>query len=83
MSIKKVEINTEYIKLEQLIKFSGFCVTGGEAKNIILNNSVFVNNQACNMRGKKLYDKDIVEIKTEFETCKLQVIKINGALYDS
>lgn len=82
MSIEKIEIHTDYIKLEQLIKFSGFCVTGGEAKNIILNNNVFVNDQPCSLRGKKLYDKDIIEIKIDNKSYKFQVLKTDGVVYD-
>jgi ribosome-associated protein YbcJ (S4-like RNA binding protein) len=36
MSIEKIEIITELYKIGAMIKLSGFCVTGGEAKNLIL-----------------------------------------------
>ena len=58
----KVEISTEFIKLEQLLKFSSICQTGGEAKNIILDSQVKVNGDICLMRGKKLRTGDKVQV---------------------
>ncbi len=61
MSKEKIKINGEYIKLQDLLKFSGLCMTGGHAKIVIQNGEVKVNNEVCTMRGKKIRDKDIVE----------------------
>ncbi len=63
----EVKITTEYIKLDQLLKFSGAVTIGSEAKEIIAAGSVKVNGEVCTMRGKKIragdtvtvYDKDI------------------------
>ena len=51
--IIEVSIKTEFIKLDQLLKFSGLCDTGGFAKEIILQGEVKVNGEVCTMRGKK------------------------------
>lgn len=58
----QIEITTEFIKLEQLLKFSAVCQTGGEAKNVILDGQAKVNGEVCLMRGKKLRKGDKVEV---------------------
>ena len=59
--MKKISIHTEYIKLDQLLKFSGICVLGSDAKAIILDGKVKVNGEVCLMRGKKIRPGDVVE----------------------
>ena len=56
----KVHIDTEFIKLEALLKLSGVCMTGGEAKHHIQMGFVRVNNNICTERGKKLRPGDKV-----------------------
>lgn len=58
----KIEINTEFIKLDAFLKFSGMCETGGEAKLCIEDGLVKVNGEVCTMRGKKLRPGDTVEL---------------------
>lgn len=58
MKSEKIIINEEFIKLDSLIKFSGICATGGEAKLLIQNGQVLVNGEVCTMRGKKMRDGD-------------------------
>ena len=60
---KKLQIETDFIKLEQFIKYSGICVTGGQAKQLVKQNCVSVNGEACAMRGKKLYPGDCVMVE--------------------
>ena len=62
MSEERVKINTEFIKLEALLKFAGAVETGGEAKLIIQDGGVMVNGEVCTMRGKKLYPGDQAEL---------------------
>ena len=57
-----VEITTEYIKLDQLLKFSGVCVTGSDAKQLITDGNVSVNGEVCSMRGKKIRSGDSVSV---------------------
>lgn len=68
---KDVSINTEYIKLGQLLKLVGVITNGAEAKMFLEENSVLVNNENENRRGRKIYPGDIVRIK-EIE------VKVNG-----
>ena len=53
-----VAISTEYIKLQDAMKFANIVYSGGEAKTLIQEGQVLVNDEVCTMRGKKLYDGD-------------------------
>ena len=58
--IIETQIKTEFIKLDQLLKFSGLCDTGGFAKELIRQGEVKVNGEVCTMRGKKIRSGDTV-----------------------
>jgi ribosome-associated protein len=58
----KVPINTEYIKLQQLIKLSGIVGQGSDAKMLIADGIVKVNGETVLERGKKIRVGDIVII---------------------
>lgn len=60
-----VEISTEFIKLDALLKFAALVGTGGEAKYVIAEGLVEVNGEKCTMRGKKLYAGDTVTFAGE------------------
>lgn len=62
MKENNIEINTDFIKLDQLLKFSGIAETGGHAKEIIEEGVVTVNGEQCLMRGKKLREGDLAVI---------------------
>ena len=53
-----VVISTEFIKLQDALKFANAVPTGGVAKIEIQEGNVFVNGEVCTMRGKKLYPGD-------------------------
>jgi ribosome-associated protein len=55
-----IKITTEFIKLQDLLKFANLVSTGGEAKIRILEGEVTVNGEVCEMRGKKIRPGDIV-----------------------
>ena len=57
----QVAITTEYIKLQDALKFANVVYSGGEAKTVILEEQVKVNGEVCTMRGKKLRPGDRVE----------------------
>ena len=59
--MEKITINEEYIRLDNLMKFSGLCDTGGRAKYLIQNGEVKLNGEVCTMRGKKIRGGDRVE----------------------
>lgn len=70
MKAEKVKIDSEFIRLQDLLKLSGLCATGGMAKIVIQNGEVLVNGEVCLMRGKKLrqgdkaqYDGYLIEVE--------------------
>jgi len=71
--MKKISITTEYIKLDQLIKFAGISFDGAEAKTMVLEGLVEVNGEEELRRGRKLYKGDKVKINLEDEVFELIV----------
>nr|WP_090893070.1 S4 domain-containing protein YaaA [Evansella caseinilytica] len=59
---QKITINDEYITLGQLLKEVGVIQTGGAAKWYLMENSVQVNQEDENRRGRKLYPGDQITI---------------------
>lgn len=53
-----VSIHTEFIKLQDAMKYANIVYSGGEAKQLIAEEQVKVNGEICTMRGKKLYPGD-------------------------
>ena len=62
MEKQVIFINTEFIKLQDLLKFAGLVETGGQAKILIQDGYVTVNGEICTMRGKKIRNGDIVTL---------------------
>ena len=56
-----VEISTEFIKLQDALKYANLVYSGGEAKTLIQEGQVKVNGEVCTMRGKKLRNGDKFE----------------------
>ena len=65
----EVKITTPFIKLDQLLKFSGLVSTGGEAKEVIFSGLVKLNGEIVTQRGKKIYPGDVVSLENEI--CKV------------
>ena len=57
----EIKIETEFIKLDALLKFANLVSSGGEAKIRIAEGEVLVNGEICTMRGKKIRSGDVVE----------------------
>ena len=72
MDKKIIKIHGDYIKLQDLLKFSGLCQTGGHAKLVIQDGEVKVNGDVCTMRGKKMRAGDIAEYDGE----RIEVITV-------
>ena len=53
-----LEITTEFIKLQDAMKYANAVYSGGEAKVLIQEGQVQVNGEVCTMRGKKLRPGD-------------------------
>lgn len=60
--MKESKIETEFIKLDQFLKYESLVGSGGEAKNVIQDGLVKVNGSIETARGKKLYKGDVIEI---------------------
>ena len=58
--MKTIGIQTEFIKLDALLKYAALVGTGGEAKTVIAEGLVTVNGEVCTMRGKKIRPGDRV-----------------------
>lgn len=63
--MQEVSISTEFIKLDQLLKYIDVAQTGGHAKILISEGEVVVNNEVCTQRGKKIRKGDKVEVEGE------------------
>lgn len=71
IKMEKVKISTEFIKLDQLLKFLGIAESGSDAKDMILDGIVSVNGEICTMRGKKIRPGD--EVVLTFEDGKYEI----------
>ena len=63
----EIKIETEFIKLDALLKFANLVASGGEAKIRIAEGEVQVNGETCTMRGKKMHPGDRAAIDGELE----------------
>ena len=55
-----IKLRDEYIKLGQALKAANLVEDGVEAKLVIQDGLVKVNNEVDIRRGRKLYDGDVV-----------------------
>lgn len=60
--IEKVKISTEFIKLDQFLKWLAVVDSGSQAKQVVLDGKVKVNDEVETRRGRKIYPKYKVEI---------------------
>lgn len=60
-----VTITTEFIKLQDLLKFENLVESGGAAKQLIQEGAVEVNGEVCLLRGKKIRPGDVVRFNGE------------------
>ena len=58
---KQIKIDSDFIRLDSLLKLCNAVMTGGHAKIVIQDGEVKVNGEVCTMRGKKLRDGDCAE----------------------
>ncbi|MHB9314562.1 S4 domain-containing protein YaaA [Fusobacterium polymorphum] len=61
-NIEKVKISTEFIKLDQFLKWLAIVDSGSEAKQVILDGMVKVNGDIEKRRGRKIYPEYKVEV---------------------
>jgi len=68
--MEKVKITTDYIKLDQFLKWVNVVGQGSDAKEMIMDGFVKVNGEVEYRRGKKLVIGDIIEV----EEAKFEII---------
>ncbi|MEA4973140.1 hypothetical protein SDC9_71171 [bioreactor metagenome] len=61
--MEKITINTDFIKLGQLLKYASIVGNGSDAKLIIADGLVTLNDNVVYERGKKIYPGDVVIVK--------------------
>ncbi|ABS34372.1 MULTISPECIES: S4 domain-containing protein YaaA [Clostridium] len=61
----EIKINSEIIKLDSFLKWSGATTLGSEAKFFIQNGEVKVNGEIEKRRGRKLKIDDLIEFNNE------------------
>ena len=74
MERTEVNITTEFIKLDQLIKYAGIAYSGAEAKDMVINGYASVNGEVCTMRGKKIRSGDVVTLDFEDDSIEIAVL---------
>lgn len=61
--MKKIFIKTDYITLGQFLKLANCISSGGQAKSFLQETIIYVNNEAENRRGKKLYANYVIKVE--------------------
>ena len=74
MKTEIVRIDSEFIRLQDLLKLSGMCATGGMAKIVIQNGEVLVNGAVCTMRDKKMRAGD----RAQYDGVEIEVADIES-----
>ena len=63
--MRDVEVRAGGIDLGQLMKFAGLVDTGGDAKALLAEGVVLVNDEVDMRRGRTLRDGDVVTVADE------------------
>lgn len=63
--MKTISITTEFIKLQDLLKFANLVGSGGEAKERVQAGEAKVNGEVCTQRGRKIRPGDVVDFAGE------------------
>ena len=66
----QIKIDSDFIRLDALLKLANAVMTGGHAKIVIQEGDVKVNGEVCTARGKKINKGDSVI----FDNCIYEVI---------
>ncbi len=62
---EKIVLKSDYMTLGQVLKEVNVISSGGQAKWYLAENTVFVDGEPENRRGRKLYDGMMIEIPDE------------------
>jgi ribosome-associated protein len=61
--MENIKIHTEFIKLNQLLKWVNAAESGAAANHMIAESLVKVNGEVETRKGKKIYPGDLVEVE--------------------
>ena len=61
----EVEIHTEYIQLDQMLKLAGAIPSGGMVKELIAEGAILRNGAPETARRRKLFPGDVITIDSE------------------
>lgn len=65
--MEEIIIDTEFIKLDSLLKYAAVVQTGADAKFFISEGLVFVDGEVETRRGRKIYDGMTVKVLSDEE----------------
>lgn len=67
MQKENIEITTEYISLDKLLKFAGIADTGGQAFMMIEEGIVLLNGVKVQEKRRKVYAGDVVTVDGQLQ----------------
>ena len=73
--MEEIIIDTEFIKLDSLLKYASVVQTGAEAKLFISEGLVLVDGEVETRRGRKIYDGMTVKVFADNEEVSLIIKK--------
>ncbi len=67
MQKEDIEISTEYISIDKLLKFAGIADTGGQAFMMIEDGVVLLNGEKVQEKRRKVYAGDVVTVAGQLQ----------------
>ena len=65
MNTETISIHTDYIQLDQLLKYANILATGGQVKELLAEELITLNGAIVKEKRKKIYPNDVVSIGDE------------------
>lgn len=65
MNTETISIHTDYIQLDQLLKYANILETGGQIKELLAEEIITLNGTIVTEKRKKIYPNDVVSIGDE------------------
>ena len=65
MNTETISIHTDYIQLDQLLKYANILTTGGQIKELLAEELIMLNGTIITEKRKKIYPNDVVSIGDE------------------
>ena len=62
MNTETISIHTDYIQLDQLLKYANILTTGGQIKELLAEELITLNGTIVTEKRKKIYPNDVVSI---------------------